>query len=56
MSTECLFLALMAFAGGLALGGICKDAQWREKARDGFRMASGGRLFVVREYEKEGEQ
>lgn len=44
-----MFLALLTFAAGLALGGVMKDAQWREKARDGFRMASGGKLFTVRE-------
>lgn len=42
-----LFLALMAFNAGLWLGGVWKDAQWREKAESGFRMASGGKLFTV---------
>lgn len=42
-------LILGAFVAGLLFGGWAADRRWREKARDGFRMASGGRLFTVRE-------
>jgi hypothetical protein len=45
---EILTLTVVVFSIGAAFGGWLKDRQWREKARSGFRMASGGRLFTVR--------
>jgi hypothetical protein len=35
------------FVVGLFLGGRLRDAIWREKAENGFRMESKGRLYRV---------
>jgi hypothetical protein len=53
MSNACLALAAGAFLGGWLLGRWAEAQQWRAKATSGFRMASGGRLFTVREETRE---
>ena len=46
---EVIGIILGAFVAGVLFGGWAADRRWREKARNGFRMASGGCLFTVRE-------
>ncbi len=43
------FALLGSLAIGILFGGWAADRRWREKATSGLRMASGGRLFIVRE-------
>ena len=42
-----IILCSMLFTLGLALGKCLGDKLWREKAKSGFRMASGGKLYFV---------
>lgn len=57
MSANDLAFLIFGFSCGLWCGAWVADHNWREKAKSGFRMASGGSLYRARDwsYKKYGK-